>query len=252
MRLMLAGVFLVALLPSFEPLAAQSGRPLTNQDIIDMTKAGLSEATIVKAIETSADNFQTGPQDLIALRNSAVSDKVLSAMLVANKVEGEPTRSLEEVGLYAVKGGMAFEVGAEIFNYRKGGGAAEKFFTGFEKEYGYTNGVVNVPHSATIATPPLDFLLITVEGITPSEYLLVKLDEKGNHREFRQETTHLFSKSTGPGPNTVEFKFDKTAPHAYRIHVGDLSRGEYGFLPPLGLDNKNAQAVGRIFTFSIK
>jgi hypothetical protein len=232
--------------------SAQTKKPLTNQDIVDMTKAGLGEATIAKAIETNETDFDTDPQTLIALKNSGVSDGVLTSMLSRKKPKSQSADSgifPAELGLYLWKDGIPVQVGAEIVNYRTGG-AAEKFLTGVDK--GHTNGVVNGPHSATPTNPPLEFILVTPDGITPSEYLLVKLDEKSDRREFREETSHMFSKSSGPGRNAVPFEFHPLAPRTYRVSIGNLAQGEYGFLPPNGLDNKNAQASRRIFAFSVK
>ena len=61
--------------------SSQSKRPLGNQDVIDMVKAGLDERTISKAIETSETAFDTTPQTLILLKNAGVSDGILTAML---------------------------------------------------------------------------------------------------------------------------------------------------------------------------
>lgn len=251
MRLFLLSLPLLFTLSVAAVSPAQSKRALTNQDVLDMTKAGLGDAIIAKAIETNATNFDTDPQSLIALKNSGVSDGVLTAMLSGKKVAPQPAESgtfPAEQGLYLWKGGAPTEVGAEIVDYRTGG-AAEKFLTGPEK--GHTNGVVNGPHSPTQTSPPLDFILVAADGITPSEYLLVKLDEKSDRREFREETSHLFSKSSGPGRNAVPFEFHRLAPRTYRISAGNLPRGEYGFLPPIGMDNKNVHANGRILTFSV-
>jgi hypothetical protein len=229
---------------------AQRKEPLTNQDIIEMTKGGLGDVSITTAIETNETNFDTGPQALIKLKISGVTDSVLSAMQKGKaRFQGADLRKYpSEEGIYVEKGGQLAEVGAEIVNYRTGG-TAEKLLTGLDK--GHTNGVVNGAHSTTQVKPRCEFVIVTLDGITPSEYLLVRLDEKKDRREFRQETIHMFSKSSGPGRNAVQFEFHTLAPRTYRININDLAQGEYGFLPPVGVDNRNAQANGRIFTFSV-
>jgi len=230
---------------------AQNKPPLTNEDIIEMTKGGLGDGIITTAIETNKTQFDTNPQALIKLKNSGVSDSVLSAMQKsnANSLSTSSASYPSESGIYAEKDGQLAELGAEPVNYRTGG-TAEKFLTGMDK--GHTNGVVNGAHSELHVSPRSRFVLVTFEGITPSEYLLVKLEEKKNSREFREETVHMFSKSSGPGQSAIQFSFHRLAPRTYQIDIESLAPGEYGFLPPVGLDNKNAQANGRIFTFSVE
>jgi hypothetical protein len=58
---------------------------LTNSDVVAMTQAGLSEETIIKAIETSKPQFDTSVQALINLKESKVSEQVIQAMLAASK-----------------------------------------------------------------------------------------------------------------------------------------------------------------------
>ncbi len=68
----------------FPPLSAQKTRgPITNADVISMTKAGLAEQTIVLAISQGPSDFDTSPQTLIQLKKAEVSDRVLNAMLAA-------------------------------------------------------------------------------------------------------------------------------------------------------------------------
>jgi hypothetical protein len=94
-------------------------------------------------------------------------------------------------------------------------------------------------------------VIVTFEGVTPSEYILVKLDKKSDRREFRQETNGVLHKSSGPARNTVEFNSEKLARHTYRVRLANLPPGEYGFLPPIGARNHSASASGRIYAFSV-
>jgi hypothetical protein len=58
-----------------------AGATLTNLDILQMQKAGLSEDIILSKISTSTTDFHTGTQDLIQLKESGVSDNVINAMV---------------------------------------------------------------------------------------------------------------------------------------------------------------------------
>jgi hypothetical protein len=54
---------------------------LTNADIVQMQKAGLSEEIILSKIGTSTTNFNTGTQDLIQLKEAGVNDNIINLMV---------------------------------------------------------------------------------------------------------------------------------------------------------------------------
>src|SRR5438067_2556727 len=54
---------------------------LTNQSIVEMVKAGLSERVIIAKIRTSPTNFDTRTDALIALKNNGVSEQVIEAIM---------------------------------------------------------------------------------------------------------------------------------------------------------------------------
>ncbi len=57
------------------------GPVLTNDDIVQMQKAGLSEEIILSKIAGSTANFNTGTQDLIRLQEGGVNDNIINAMV---------------------------------------------------------------------------------------------------------------------------------------------------------------------------
>ena len=73
--------------------AAQTQKPLTNSDIVTMSSQNFDPALIVKAIQSSATNFDTSPQALIELKNAGVSQSVMEAMLSAQA--GRPSAAVE-------------------------------------------------------------------------------------------------------------------------------------------------------------
>src|SRR3982074_1878165 len=62
---------------------AQTQKPLTNADIVNMTKQGFDATFIVKDIHSSSTDFDTSPQALIDLKNADVNKSVMEAMLSA-------------------------------------------------------------------------------------------------------------------------------------------------------------------------
>ena len=61
--------------------SAAPGAGLTNADIVQMQKAGLSEDIILSKIGTSTTNFNTGTQDLIQLKEAGVNDNIINFMV---------------------------------------------------------------------------------------------------------------------------------------------------------------------------
>jgi len=61
----------------------QTKKPLTNNDVVQMVKAGFDEATIVKAIQANETNFDASVDALVALRTAGASKPIIDAMLEA-------------------------------------------------------------------------------------------------------------------------------------------------------------------------
>jgi hypothetical protein len=74
---------------------AQTQTPLTNADIVNLTKQGLDPGLIVKEVQSSGTNFNTTPQSLIDLKNAGVDNSVIDAMLSAQAQK--PTVSVDAV-----------------------------------------------------------------------------------------------------------------------------------------------------------
>jgi|HubBroStandDraft_6_1064221.scaffolds.fasta_scaffold54699_2 hypothetical protein len=74
---------------------AQTQTPLTNADIVNLTKQGLDPGLIVKEVQSSGTNFNTTPQSLIDLKNAGVDNSVIDAMLSAQAQK--PTASVDAV-----------------------------------------------------------------------------------------------------------------------------------------------------------
>jgi outer membrane lipoprotein SlyB len=55
--------------------------PMTNDDVIKMTKGGLGEATVMQAIDSAEPGFDTSPDGLVKLKQGGVSDKVIQYMM---------------------------------------------------------------------------------------------------------------------------------------------------------------------------
>jgi hypothetical protein len=59
----------------------QPGQPLTNNSIVKLVKAGLSEETITSIVKTQPGQYSLVADDIIALKKAGVSEKIITAML---------------------------------------------------------------------------------------------------------------------------------------------------------------------------
>jgi hypothetical protein len=87
----------------------QSQQPdakLTNQDVVDLIKAGIGPAVVVAKIKGSASGFDTSPAALQELKAAGVPDEVILAMVQA---AAAPAAALTPTGTAAV-GGEPVEV----------------------------------------------------------------------------------------------------------------------------------------------
>lgn len=72
------------LLP-FGVLGQTGGKPLTDDDVIAMVKAGLAESTVINAVKAQDTSFDVSAAALIKLKQQGVSPKIMSAMMEAVK-----------------------------------------------------------------------------------------------------------------------------------------------------------------------
>jgi hypothetical protein len=70
-------------LPSTARAAAAQEKPLHDEDIVALARAGLPDSTILLAIEANTCEFDVSPGQLIELRKQHVTDAVIRAMLAA-------------------------------------------------------------------------------------------------------------------------------------------------------------------------
>jgi len=235
---------------------------LTNDAIIKMVAAGISEDVIVSMVDLQPAQYSLTPDDLIALKQAGVSERIITAMLKksAKTPDGRPSDApdlsssersqFEEIGVYCKKGDRWVEVLPEVVNWKTGGVLKSVATLGVVK--GDINGRLNGPHSRNSVTMPAEFVIRTLEGVAITEYQLLKLREKKKAREFRTITGGILHVSGGAKRDLVPFSADKIAPRTYRIVFTHLTIGEYGFLPPGLQAAQSASAqLGKMYTFRV-
>lgn len=83
------------LLPLAFCALAVAQQALTNDSVIKMVKAGLSDDVVIAAVNGSPGQFTTTPDALIALKQAGVSDKVIAAIMKKEAAEPAPASPAE-------------------------------------------------------------------------------------------------------------------------------------------------------------
>ena len=234
---------------------------MTNDSVIKMTKAGLSEDVILGSINGQPGQYSTSADDLIALKGAGVSDKVIAAMIGKASGGGAPAAApatagavasaaaagpVNEVGVYYKKGDEWTDLPPEVVNFKTGGVIKSIATAGVVK--GDVNGHLNGEHSPNGLKSPVDILVYTPEGTNVSEYQLLRLHEQKDSREFRTVTGGVLHVSGGATRDMIPFESKKIAPRTYEIVAPNLGAGEYGLLPPSAADSTR---IGKLYSFRI-
>jgi hypothetical protein len=229
---------------------------LTNEKVITMVQAGLISSIIVNKIRTSKTNFNTSTDELIRLKQVRVPDDVINAMINPNAAPATTGTAAaangypNEIGVYLKKDNQWMEVQPELVNWKTGGVGKSILSLGVVK--GDINGHLDGHRSRTQATSPLEFMIVTPEGVAITEYQLIKLNQNDDDREFRTMTGGVFHAKGGATRDMVPFESQKLASRTFTISLTGTNAGEYGFLPPGALTQlSGASTLGKMYTFSV-
>ncbi len=253
----------------------------TNQDVIEMTKLGLSDDVIITKIRkafddgTNAVSFDTSVDGLKGLKAASVSDPVIKVMInptpppptvVAgtNPVTIDSSLPPPEVGVYwRDEGKFVLVQGQTVANAKAGGRAGSMFTYGLRNQHwdatidGHTSkNVVRDRH-------PI-FYLYVPDGVDSSDYVLLKLNKKSDRREFQIGSFGGITggKSGVQRDKEVPFHAEHMGIRIYKLTLDDsLKPGEYGFFMGTGIGNtmtaskggsrSGGAASGRIWDFTI-
>lgn len=232
---------------------------LTNDAIVKMVKAGMSESLILSMVNQQPGNYSTKVDDLIALKQAGVGDKIVAAM--AAKATGAspsaaPATSTAaltmEIGVYSKKGDSWTEVLPEVVNWKTGGSLKSLASAGIVKKD--LNGNITGPGSRNSVKSPLDFLIVAAEGVSITEYQLIRLRTNKEYREFRTVTGGILNQQSGAMRDMVPFEGKKLSPRTFSVVLpNNLGAGEYGFLSPgaVGASGNSQAQIGKMYTFRI-
>ena len=217
-------------------------------DVIKLTKAGVSEDIIIQHIKKKAHPFDLSTDQLIALKNANVSDRVVQVMIDPSKADAPasnvgavvsvPTLASDgslptEPGAYVKKQEKWTEVLPEVVYFKSGGKFKTIASVGISRGDG---GRVLGVTSRNAYELPLEILVVMPENAAMAEYALLHLSKDSNNRNFRGGTHDI-----------IPFEPKRISPRIFTLTFPSTAGpGEYGMLPP----NASGKS-GKIYSFRI-
>jgi len=281
MKKVACGAMLVSILSVCFAASQEVSKRLTNQDIIDMVELGLSNDVIIAKIRGAHGQdqlaFDTGVAGLKSLKAANVPDEVIKVMInpapvplsIAPAAGGaqaapDPNFPPAEVGVYWRDGTSFVLIEGQALARAKVGGRAGSFFTyGMRSEHwdAYLEGSTS---KNRVKDRQPQFYFYVPDGISAADYVLIRLEKKGNRREFQVGSFGgvTAGKSGVKQDKEVLFKAEHVAVRTYKITLeSDLKPGEYAFFQGTGQQTMMASghgsspsggsASGRIYDFSV-
>ena len=239
------------------PAAAQElTKRFTNQDVIDMVGLGLGEDVIIEKIRAAQDPaFDTSTDGLKALKAAQVPDSIIKVMInpkaglaapaapaamaaaPGGGVAEDPNLPPREVGVFWKDGANWVMIDGQAVSQAKLGGRWGSFATmGIKAKH--WNGFVNGKTSRNVVREnrPL-FYVYVLEGMSAADYVLIKLDPKGDKRQFEIGSIGgmVGGKSGVRTDKMRPFNYERVASRTYKMTLDeDLPPGEWGFFMGTG------------------
>jgi hypothetical protein len=267
-----------------EPPAHES---LTNDSIIKMVKAGLSDTVIISVVSTQPGKYSLGADDIIAFKKAGVSDQTITAIVNRSasgsspppvssagvnvvKEEGSATnhdrvggeRSLDqdlripnEAGLYAMgptEGLERIEGRATSF-VRTGSRVASAATLGI-----HANRVnTQIPETRANVTlgPTPTFYYRPVKDEGGLDLILTRLTVKNGRRQFEVGAQGIFRASKGVSVrHQMDFNADEVEPGLYKLVLThQLKAGQYAFYLLRGREHSSAdEGSGFVYCFQVE
>ena len=228
---------------------------MTNDSVIKMVKAGLSDDLIVQTITDQPGQYTTDADALVALKQAGASERVIQAMVNKGRIrltgsDPQPIvlSDVNEIGVYYKdKNGKWQAIEPEIVHEVSGGFIKNTLSDGLIRQD--RNGKVDGRESKLLLPRPIEFLIYTPDGVSASEYTMVLFRLHSNSREFRTWTGGVIHSTGGAKRDEVPFKAEKLAPRTYKFTLdASTPGGEYGILPP---GTAGVGSLGKVYTFAI-
>ncbi|MEW6208778.1 MAG: hypothetical protein AB1631_10450 [Acidobacteriota bacterium] len=249
---------------------------LTNESIISLVKAGVDDDLIVEKIRSSKTNFDLSTQGLIALKKSGVSKRIIQVMMSTdvetkpsqpdkprtggstkdNHVNGGSVPTVGEIGFYLMENRNPVLISATGFNKAKMGalGTLGTVLSGGIKKGKVKAEVIGTSARVRTKSRRPVFLFYAPEGVSPSEYLVLKLQKKKDHREITVGKIGIGGSYGFEDKDIIKFSSERIGARRYLIRFEtDLNPGEYCIYPTNALQASGlgVSATGKLYDFGV-
>ena len=246
---------LIVLLLASVPVAGQE-EVLTNEDIIALTANGIPASVILTKMESSASDFDSSVEAILALGKAGVDPEIIEAMTAtAARVQVEENVAVE-AGAHLPQGGPCMEPGVFLVLENGTLRALELTQPVSTKRGRFTDALKPIPTlkarsqlpgarspvRTTERTPSFYFCferapgglaLETDQPIYPNQFPLVEMEsmKRKDRRSMVVGKANLFSSSDGvPAGKRRKTESTELAPSVFEVlPLKPLKPGEYGF-----------------------
>ena len=242
-QVLLSSLLLISPLLMMSTVRVSAQEVMTNETVVQMVRAGLSESVILAKIRSSQTQFDTRTEALIALKKTGVSEKVLAAIVggdapsapaAAPPAAAASPRGVAMVPLagQAARRGPVFHVSAgKQVEMIAAGGEIERSRTPFNRK---TELVLsgNKAKYRTAERQP-----VFLSSAEPAEIPLVRLQPGSNDRnlKFSSSSRTPYAGSTSQrgirSEDRIDVEAERDQSGFFRIRPrAPLAPGEYGFV----------------------
>jgi hypothetical protein len=227
---------------------------LNNEGVVKLVKSGMSEELIVNVIRQQAGSYSMSAEQLVALKEAGVSERLIQAMLEKGRPEagsaktaGQPggLATIPGPGLFYKKDGEFFELLSEQVEWKTTGAIKNIASAGIVKKD--LRGSVAGPSSRNFLRNPMEIVLAPPTGRTVNSYVLLPMRSKSGEREFNVGPVN---KKSGVAKGAIPFGVEKVGENQFRIVLTTpLAPGEYGILGVIPDDPDGTSS--KMYTFRI-
>ncbi len=214
---------------------------LTNDSILKLSKAGMSDDIILNLIKTGSVQFDLGVEQILALGDAGVSDAVIKAMIDPEKATSPPSVQTaaaldpftalfgeHKVCVHAeTPDGSIIQLEEEVVTHMGFGNALGALKSTSTFGILRMKGKSSVPNKRSPVRISRSETIVVSCGL-PENFPLLVLKEKKKKREFVGVSTG-FTGAKQESDHAIRLNFEETSPKVYKASLSDLEPGEYGF-----------------------
>jgi hypothetical protein len=282
-RFIFSSILVLSVCFALAATARAQDEVMTNEEVITLTKAGLSQSIIIGKIRAEKSNFDLSTDSLIKLKQSGVSDDIVAAMLEAKSgkavaatsgpsMSGDPNDPMTKhnygIYLFEDKEGQRkmTQLAVNVSSQNRTGGGFTAAVTPFglgkvktKANLPGRNANMQIRNNSPVFYFYLDVSsggLNTASGIpsTPNEFTLIRFNQRSDNREVTIAKTNSWGSKGGLSDEyVVQLKAEDLGNGIFRITpAGDLKNGEYAFyLVNSGNSNASAAIGAKFFDFGV-